>query len=92
MKRTRRTPEQIVTKRREIDASLAGGAAVEHVARQHGVSPATIGRWRTTHGGAKRPKIKRLKELEEENRRLKKAVADLVLDTQIIQEVLRGKD
>jgi len=89
-RRKRHSPEQIIVKLREIDAALAGGAGVEDVARQQGVSPATIGRWRTTYGGAKGPEIKRLKELEHENARLKKLVADQALDIQMLKELAKG--
>ena len=89
-KRKRHSAEQIIGKLREIDGALAGGASVEDVARQHGVSAATIGRWRTTYGGAKGPEIKRLRELEQENGRLKKLVADQALDIQMLKELAGG--
>ncbi|CAG0966762.1 hypothetical protein PHYC_01026 [Phycisphaerales bacterium] len=89
-RRKRHSPEQIIAKLREIDAALAGGAGVEDVARQHGVSPATIGRWRTTYGGAKGPEIKRLKELEQENARLKALVAEQALDIRMLKELAKG--
>jgi putative transposase len=89
-KRKRHSPEQIIAKLREIDAALAGGASVDEVARQQGVSAATIGRWRTTYGGAKGPEVKRLKELEQENARLKKLVADMALDIQMLKELAKG--
>lgn len=79
-KRKRHSPEQIIGKLREIDAALATGTGIEEVARQHGVSAATIGRWRTTYGGAKGPEIKRLKKL----------VADLALDIQMLKELAKG--
>ncbi len=89
-KRKRHSPEQIIARLREIDAALGGGASIEEVARRHGVSAATIGRWRTTYGGAKGPEVKRLKELERENARLKKLVADMALDIQMLKELARG--
>lgn len=89
-RRKRHSPEQIIAKLREIDASLAGGTSVEDVARQHGVSPATIGRWRTTYGGAKGPEIKRLKDLEQENARLKALVAEQALDIRMLKELAKG--
>jgi len=89
-KRKRHSPEQVIAKLREIDTALAGGVSIEDVARQQGVSPATIGRWRTTYGGAKGPEIKRLRELEHENARLKMLVADQALDIQMLKELDRG--
>ena len=89
-RRKRHSPEQIIAKLREIDAGLGGGASVEDVARQHGVSPATIGRWRTTYGGAKGPEVKRLKELEQENARLKALVAEQALDIRMLKELAKG--
>jgi len=89
-RRKRHSPEQVIAKLREIDAALGAGAALEEVARQQGVSPATIGRWRTTYGGARGPELKRLKELEHENARLKKLVADQALDIQMLKELARG--
>lgn len=89
-RRKRHTPEQVIAKLREIDGELGGGASVEEVARRHGVSPATIGRWRTTYGGARGPEVKRLKELEQENARLKKLVAEMALDIQMLKELARG--
>src|SRR5438552_1490590 len=89
-RRKRHSPEQVIGKLREIDAALAAGTALEEVARQHGVSPATIGRWRTTYGGAKGPEIKRLKEMEHENARLKKLVAEQALDIHMLKELAKG--
>jgi putative transposase len=86
MKRTRHTPEQIVTKLREADAMLAAGKAVAQVVQALGVSEATFNRWRSQYGGMKADEARRLKELEIENARLKKAVADLTIDNQILKE------
>jgi transposase-like protein len=86
MKRTRHTPEQIVNKLREADAMLAAGRAVAQVVQALGVSEATYNRWRSQYGGMKAEEARRLKELEVENARLKRAVADLTLDNQILQE------
>lgn len=86
MKRTRHTPEQIVTKLREAEAMLAGGRTVAQVLQALGVSEATFNRWRSQYGGMKSEEAKRLKELELENARLKKAVADLTIDNQILKE------
>lgn len=86
MKRTRHTPEQIITKLREADAMLAAGRSVGQVVQALGVSEQTFNRWRSQYGGMKSEEAKRLKELELENARLKKAVADLTLDNQILKE------
>ena len=86
MKRTRHTPEQIVTKLREADAMLAAGRTVAQVVQVLGVSEPTYARWRSQYGGMKADEARRLKELEVENTRLKRAVADLTLDNQILKE------
>jgi transposase-like protein len=70
----------------------AGGASRAEVLQKLEVSEQTLLRWRKQFRGMGDDQIKRLKQLEEENRRLKKAVADLVLDKQIIEEVMKGKD
>ncbi len=85
----RHTPEQIVHKLREADAELAAGASVPEVARRLGVSEATFHRWRKQYGGMKVNAMKRLKELESENARLKKIVADQAVDISILKEVSR---
>jgi len=90
MKRTRHTPEQIVRKLREADAGLSAGLSIGQVCQQLGVSEATFHRWRNQYGGMKAEEMKRLKRLEEENRRLKKLVAELSLDKQILKEVAEG--
>ncbi len=78
----RHSPEQIVRKLRQADERLASGASVpEEVARELGVSEATYHRWRNRHGGMNPNETKRLKELEKENARLKKLVADQALWT-----------
>lgn len=86
MKRTRHSPEQIVIKLREADAMLAAGRSAAQVVQALGVSEATFGRWRSQYGGMKSEEARRLKELEVENSRLKRAVADLTLDNQILRE------
>ena len=73
MKRTRHTPEQIVTKLREADAMLAAGRPPSQVVQALGVSEQTFSRWRSQYGGMKADEARRLKELEVENARLKKA-------------------
>jgi transposase-like protein len=85
------TPEQVVRKLREAEADLAAGQSVGQVCQKLGVTEATFHRWRNQYGGMKAQDAKRLKELETENGRLKKAVADLALDKQMLQELLRKK-
>lgn len=86
MKRTRHTPEQIIQKLREADAILASGRSVAQAVQALGVSEQTYNRWRSQYGGMKAEEAKRLRELEAENARLKRAVADLTLDNQILKE------
>jgi putative transposase len=86
----RHTPEQIVRKLREAEAELVAGVSVPEVARRLGISEATFNRWRNQYGGMKAAAMKRLKELESENTRLKKIVADQAVDISILKEVSRG--
>jgi transposase-like protein len=88
--RKRHSPEQIVNKLREADTMLAAGKSIAQVLQSLEVSEATFNRWRNQYGGMKSEEAKRLKLLEEENRRLKKVVADLTLDKDILQEALKG--
>jgi putative transposase len=90
MQRKRHSPEQIIRKLREAEVELGGGAAVADVCKKLGIAEQTYFRWRSQYGGIKADDMKRLKDLEKENGRLKKAVADLTLDKQILQEALRG--
>jgi transposase-like protein len=92
MKRKRHGTDEVIRKLREAEAMEAAGAARAEVLRKLEVSEQTLLRWRKQFRGMGDDQIKRLKQLEEENRRLKRAVADLVLDKQIIEEVMRGKD
>jgi putative transposase len=85
----RHTPEQIVHKLRQADEKLASGAPVPQVARELGVSEATYHRWNKQYGGMNPSETKRLKELEKENARLKKIVAEQVMDISILKEVSR---
>jgi transposase-like protein len=75
---------------RDADAMLASGKTIGQVCQALEVSEQTFHRWRNQYGGMKAGEAKRLKELEEENKRLKKVVADLTLDKDILQEALRG--
>ena len=90
MKRIRHSPEQIIRKLREADAELAKGTAIPEVCKAPGVAENTYYRWRNQFGGIKADEMKRLRELERENARLKALVADLSLDKVILQEALRG--
>ena len=91
MKRKRHTPEQIIRKLREADAELSAGRNIGEVCQKLEVCEATFHRWRNQYGGMKSAEAKQLKELQEENKRLKKLVADLSLDKQILEETLKGK-
>ena len=90
MKGKRHTPEQIIRKLRDADAMLAVGKSIGQVAQALEVSEQTFHRWRNQYGGMKAEEAKRLKELEQENKRLKKLVADLTLDKDILKEALEG--
>jgi transposase-like protein len=90
MKRTRHKPEQIIRKLRDADGMLAGGKTIGEVCQSLGVSEQTLHRWRAQYGGMKAEEAKRLKELEEENRRLKKLLAEAELDKAILKEALSG--
>ena len=89
--RTRHKPEQVIVKLRQAEAELAQGASVGQVCQQLGVSETTFNRWRLQYGGMRADEAKRLKELEGENTRLKKLVAELSLDKQMLQEVVQKK-
>lgn len=88
MKRTRHSPEQVIGKLREADAMLAAGKTIAQVVQQLGVSEQTFHRWRNQYGGMKAGEARRLKELEQENTRLKKLVADLSLDKSMLKEAI----
>jgi len=88
VRRKRHTPEQIIARLREADAMLSSGQSIAAVCQKLCVSEQTFHRWRNLYGGMKAEPMKRLKQLEEENRRLKKAVADLTLDKQILKEAI----
>jgi putative transposase len=90
MARRRHTPEQVVRKLREADRLLAEGKDVAEVARQLQVSEQTYHRWRAQFGGMKADEVKRLKELEVENRRLKEIVADKELENLALREIAKG--
>ncbi len=90
MSRRRHTAEQIITALREAEVGLANGKTVAMVARDLGVSEQTYYRWRREFGGMKVDQARRLKELERENGRLKRAVANLTIDKLILEEAARG--
>lgn len=85
----RHTPEQIVAKLRQADVELGKGIRVPEVCKQLGVSEQTYYRWRTKYGGMDPLMAKQLKEMERENARLKRLVADQALDIQILKEAAR---
>lgn len=90
MKRRRHTPEQIVRKLREADRLLGEGQELPEVLKFLEVSEATYHRWRAQYGGMKTDDVKRLKELEAENARLKRVVADQVLEVAALKEIAKG--
>lgn len=89
MKGRKHTPTQIIEKLRVADIELANGANVAQVTAKLGVTEKTYYRWRAQYGGMKAEEARRLKELEVENARLKRLVADLSLDVQVLQEVAK---
>ena len=89
-RRRRHTPEQIIRKLRDGDAILAAGKTIGEVCQALEVSEQTFHRWRNQYGGMKAEEAKRLKKLEEENRRLKRLLAEAELDKAILREVLAG--
>ena len=90
MARRKHTAEQIINKLREAEVAISAGSTVAEVSRQIGVTQQTFYRWRTEYGGLKIDQARRLKQLETENGRLRRAVADLTLDNQILREAAEG--
>ena len=90
MPRKRHTPEEIVARLQQVDVLVSQGVPVADAVRQIGVTEVTYYRWRQEYGGLKLDQVKRLKELELENTRLRKAVSDLTLDKLILKEAARG--
>ena len=90
MPKKRYTPEEIVAKLRQVDVLVSQGQNIADAVRQIGVSEVTYYRWRQEYGGLKTEQVKRLKELEQENTRLRRAISDLTLDKLILQEAARG--
>jgi putative transposase len=83
-------PEQIIGKLREAEVLLSQGLTVVEASRKLGITEQTYYRWRREYGGMRVEQAKRLKELEEENTRLKKLVADITIDNAILREAARG--
>jgi len=90
MARKRYTPEQIIRHLRQAEVLSSQGMSVSEVCREIGISENTYYRWRKEYGGMRVNQAKRLKELERENSRLKRAVADLTLDNLILKEASEG--
>ena len=90
MPKKRHKPEEIVAKLRQVDVLTAQGRAVADAIRSIGVTEVTYYRWKNEYGGLKTDQVRRLKELEQENARLRRAVSDLTLDKLILQEAARG--
>ena len=90
MAKRRHTPEQVINKLREAEVAIAEGSTVAEASRRIGVTEQTFYRWRSEYGGLRIDQARRLKRLESENSRLKRAVADLTLDNQILKEAAEG--
>jgi putative transposase len=90
MPKKRHKPEEIVAKLRRVDVLVAQGQSVAEAIRSISVSELTYYRWRKEYGGLKSDQVKRLKDLETENARLRKAIADLTLDKLILKEAASG--
>ena len=90
MPRKRHHPEEIVAKLRQVDVLTSQGQSIADAVRSIGVTEVTYYRWRQEYGGLKSYQVKRLKALETENVRLRKAISDLTLDKLILQEAARG--
>jgi len=90
MSRKRYSPEQIIRMLREAEVAMAQGQTVGQVCRTLGIAEQTFYRWRREYGGLKIEQARRLKALEQENARLKRAVAELTLDKLILQEAVKG--
>jgi putative transposase len=89
--RKRHRPEEVVAKLRQADEALAKGTPIAEVARSLGVSEVTLYRWRAEYGAVDRDAVRRMKELEKENARLKRLVAEKELDILILKEVAKGE-
>jgi hypothetical protein len=90
-RRKRHKPEEIVRKLQEADVMLRGGSTLAQVLQKLETSETTYHRWRAEFDGVDREQVRRMKELEEENRRLKTVVADQALDIRMLKDVVEGK-
>jgi transposase-like protein len=90
MPRKRHKPEEIVAKLRQVDVLASQGQSVADAVRAIGVTEVTYYRWRQEYGGLKSDQVRKLKDLEAENARLRRAVSDLTLDKMILKEAARG--
>ncbi len=90
MARRRHRPEEIVARLRQVDVLVSQGQSVADAVRSIGVTEVTYYRWRQEYGGLETEQVKRLRELETENARLRRAVADLTLDKLILKEAASG--
>ena len=90
MPRKGHSPEQVLNKLRQVEVAVAGGKSVGQAVRDIGVTDHTYYRWRREYGGLGLDQAKRLKKLEQENARLKRTIADLALDKQILKEAAEG--
>ena len=90
MPQKKHKPEEIVAKLRQVDVMMAQGHSVADAVRSIGVSDVTYHRWRSEFGGLGSDQVRRMKDLEVENQRLRKAVSDLTLDKLILQEAAKG--
>lgn len=90
MARKRYSPEQIIQHLRTVELEQGKGQSLEQAAKKVGVTPQTISRWKNEYGGLRVDQAKRLKELEKENARLKRVVADMALDNAILKDVAEG--
>jgi len=90
MKRKIHSPEQIIRMLREADAKIAAGSTIEQVCKEFGISDATYYNWRKNYGKMRLDQLKQLKQLQKENARLKKLVANQALDNAILKEALSG--
>ena len=90
MSRKRHKPEEIIAKLRQVEVLMGQGRAVAETVRSIGVTEVTYYRWRLEYGGLKGDQVKRLKELEAENNRLRRAVSDLTIEKLILKEAASG--
>ena len=91
MKRKKHTPEEIIRKMREAEIQLGSGVTIPEMCRKLEISEQTYHRWKKMYGGLTPRQFRRMKEMEKENTRLKKLVADQALEVSILKEVARGK-